>query len=163
MGLDFYSKSGFNYLANFIKMFVFFTKSMSFPGSCKRIFDQFPIFTCLMFPQVCTFCIFRSTTTEWPCFPPSHICCILLSCGPGKCEFDLETHSALCLQVLRVPLNDFQCLCPQSLLGDSGGVVNSLDFSPAVLKSLGCFCFRCILSSQWKAVTVNLRILRCQL
>ena len=41
------------------------------------------------------------------------------------------------------------------LLGDSGGVVNSLDFCPASLKSLGCFYFRCILSSQCKAVTVN--------
>ena len=49
------------------------------------------------------------------------------------------------------------------LLGDSGGVVNSLDFCPASLKSLGCFYFRCLLSSQWKAVTVNLRILHCQL
>ena len=26
-----------------------------------------------------------------------------------------------------------------SVLGDSGGVVNSLDFCPASLKSLGCF------------------------
>ena len=50
-----------------------------------------------------------------------------------------------------------------SLLGGSGGVVNSLDFCPASLKSLGCFYFRCVLSSQWKAVTVNLRILHCQL
>ena len=48
------------------------------------------------------------------------------------------------------------------ILGDSGGVVNSLDFCPASLKSLGCFYFRCVLSSQWKAVTVNLRILHCQ-
>ena len=40
------------------------------------------------------------------------------------------------------------------------GVVNSLDFCPASLKSLGCFYFRCVLSSQWKAVTVNLRILQ---
>ena len=87
MCLDFYNKSGLNCLASFIKMFVVFTKSMSFPGSCKRIFDRFPTFTCLMFPQVCTFCIFRSTITEWPCFSPSHICCILLSCGPGKSEF----------------------------------------------------------------------------
>ena len=49
------------------------------------------------------------------------------------------------------------------LLGNSGRVVNSLDFCPASLKSLGCFYFRCILSSQWKAVTVKLRILHCQL
>ena len=41
------------------------------------------------------------------------------------------------------------------LLGDSDGVVNSLDFCPASLKSLGCFYFRCVLSSQWKVVTVN--------
>ena len=47
-----------------------------------------------------------------------------------------------------------------SLLGDSGGVINSLDFCLASLKSLGCFYFWCVLSShsQWKAVTVNLRI-----
>ena len=50
----------------------------------------------------------------------------------------------------------------QSLLGNSGGVVNSLDFCPASLNSHGCFYFRCVLSSQWKAVTVNLRILHCQ-
>ena len=50
-----------------------------------------------------------------------------------------------------------------AVLGDSGGVVNSLDVCPASLKSLGCFYFRCVLSSHWKAVTVNLRILRCQL
>ena len=36
-----------------------------------------------------------------------------------------------------------------TLLGDSGGVVNSLDFCPASLKSLGCFYFRCALSSHW--------------
>ena len=50
-----------------------------------------------------------------------------------------------------------------SLLGGSGGVVNSLDFCLASLKSLGRFCFQCVLSSQWKAMTVNLQILRCQL
>ena len=49
------------------------------------------------------------------------------------------------------------------VLGDSGGVVNSLDLCLASLKSLGCFYFQCILVSQWKAVTVNLRILHCQL
>ena len=48
------------------------------------------------------------------------------------------------------------------LFGDSGGVVNSLDFCPASLKSLGCFYFRCVLFSQRKAVTVKLRILYCQ-
>ena len=42
-----------------------------------------------------------------------------------------------------------------SLFGDLGGVVHSLDFCLALLKSLGCFYFWCILSSQWKAVTVN--------
>ena len=34
----------------------------------------------------------------------------------------------------------------QGLLCDSGGAVNSLDFCPALLKSLGCFYFRCVLS-----------------
>ena len=29
------------------------------------------------------------------------------------------------------------------VLGDSGGVVSSLDLCPASLKSLGCFYFRC--------------------
>ena len=48
------------------------------------------------------------------------------------------------------------------LLGDSGRVVNSLDFCPTSLKSLGCFYFQCVLSSQWKVVTVNLQILHCQ-
>ena len=33
-----------------------------------------------------------------------------------------------------------------SLLRDSGGVVNSLDFCPASLKSLGCLYFQCVLS-----------------
>ena len=55
------------------------------------------------------------------------------------------------------------CVCVCVVLGDSGRVVHSLDFCPALLKSLGCFYFRCVLSSQWKAVTVNLRILHCQL
>ena len=39
-------------------------------------------------------------------------------------------------------VNQCQRLCPH-VLGDSGGVVNSLDFCPASLKSLGCFYFRC--------------------
>ena len=43
-----------------------------------------------------------------------------------------------------------------TLLGDSGGVINSLDFCPASFKSLGCFYFWCVPSSQWKALTVNL-------
>ena len=60
------------------------------------------------------------------------------------------------------------CVCEAEsnlswLLGGSGRVVNSLDFCLALLKSLGCFYFQCILSSQWKVVTVNLRILHCQL
>ena len=43
------------------------------------------------------------------------------------------------------------------------GLLTPLTFCPASLKSLVCFYFRCVLSSQWKAVTVNLRILHCQL
>ena len=54
-------------------------------------------------------------------------------------------------------------LCRLDILGGSDGVVNSLDFCLASLKSLGCLYFRCVLSSQWKVVTVNLRILHCQL
>ena len=49
------------------------------------------------------------------------------------------------------------------VLGGSGEVVNSPDFCSASLKFFGCFYFWCILSSQWKAVTVNLRILHCEL
>ena len=41
-----------------------------------------------------------------------------------------------------------------AVLGDSGGVLTPLTL--ALLKSPGCFYFRCVLSSQWKAVTVNL-------
>ena len=50
-----------------------------------------------------------------------------------------------------------------NLFGGSGGVVNSLDFYLALLKSLGHFYFWCLLSSQCKAVIVNLQSLRCQL
>ena len=49
------------------------------------------------------------------------------------------------------------------VLGDSGGVVNSLDVCLESLKSVGCFYFRHILSSQWKAVTVNLPTLKAYL
>ena len=45
------------------------------------------------------------------------------------------------------------------IMGDSGGVVNPLEFYPPSLKSLGHFYFSCVLFSQWKAVTVNLRSL----
>ena len=48
-------------------------------------------------------------------------------------------------------------------IGGSGGVVNSLDFDPASLKSLGRFYLRCVPSSNWKTVTVNLQSLHCQL
>ena len=51
----------------------------------------------------------------------------------------------------------------QMLLGGLGRVVNSLDLCLALLKSPGCFYFLCILSSQWKAVTVNLQILHFKL
>ena len=49
------------------------------------------------------------------------------------------------------------------VLGSSGRVVNSLDFYPSLLRSLGHSYFRCVLSSQWKAVTVNWQSLCCQL
>ena len=38
------------------------------------------------------------------------------------------------------------------------GLLTPLTFAPVSLKSLGCFYFRCVLSSQWKAVKVNLGI-----
>ena len=62
----------------------------------------------------------------------------------------------LCWKLLGNPQKCF-------LLGSSGRVVNSLDFYPTSLKSLGCFYFWCVLASQWKAVTVNLQSLHCQL
>ena len=51
------------------------------------------------------------------------------------------------------------------ILGCSGRVVWlwSFDFYPASLKSLGCFYFWWVLSSQWKAERVNLWSLQCQL
>ena len=42
------------------------------------------------------------------------------------------------------------------LLGESGGVVNSLDFHPASLKSLGQFYFKCLLSAVYWASQAGL-------
>ena len=56
----------------------------------------------------------------------------------------------------RVCVNEWMTEIEIILLGSSGGVVSSPDFCPASLKSLGCFYFQCVLSSQWKAVSVNL-------
>ena len=42
------------------------------------------------------------------------------------------------------------------ILGGSGGVVNSLDFCPASLKSLGCFYFWCISFSSQSVVKMLL-------
>ena len=76
----------------------------------------------------------------------------------------LVTRSYRSLQSARGRLTWGKQSCPKTvgkvsvswlLLGGSGGVVNSLDLCPASLKSLGCFYFRCLLSSQWKAVTVT--------
>ena len=72
-------------------------------------------------------------------------------------------HLDICPDLIEIQIvMRFNVLQP-CLLDDSGGVVNSLDFCPGSLTSLGCFYFRCVFSSQWKAVTVNLRILHCQL
>ena len=54
-------------------------------------------------------------------------------------------------------LGDILLAC---VLGGSGGAVNSLYFYLASLKSHGCFYLRCLLSSQWKVVTVNLQSLQ---
>ena len=59
------------------------------------------------------------------------------------------------LQTFYLSPHDTLAYGKASLFGNSSGVVHSLDFCLASLKSLGCFYFRCILSSQWKAVTVN--------
>ena len=64
---------------------------------------------------------------------------------------------------LSLPLHSSPFRGERGLLGGLSGVVNSLYLCPASLKSLGCFYFRCVLSSQWKAVTANFRILHCQL
>ena len=90
------------------------------------------------------------------------------SIGPNGIITTMPRQSTYSLSLsLCVSLSVCICLCLSVCLSvvlvDSGGVVNALDFCPASLKSLGCFYFRCVLSSQWKAVTVNLRILHCQL
>ena len=60
------------------------------------------------------------------------------------------------------------CEC-ESVLAAQAGLLTPLTFSKhrlsplAAFTSGGCFYFWCILSSQWKAVTVNLRSLQCQL
>ena len=90
---------------------------------------------------------------------------IIKSVPPCSCQLStlLFIGQTLCQWSCNVFVLLFVCLFIPSLLGDSGGVVNSLDFCLSSLKSLGCFYFRCIFSSQWKAVTVNLQILHCQL
>ena len=59
--------------------------------------------------------------------------------------------------------NPMSSLDQTGVLGGSGRVLNSLNFYQASFKSPGRFNFRCVLSSQWKAVTVNSRSLQCQL
>ena len=103
----------------------------------------------------------------------AYVCCLMLvsivvpvSSLVCLCSLVLVcTLVSVCSLVLvssLVPVSSLMPVCSVCVLGNSGGVVNSLDFCPASLKSLGCFYFRCVLSSQWKAVTVNLRILHCQ-
>ena len=43
------------------------------------------------------------------------------------------------------------------------GLLTPLTFARHCLSPLAAFAFQCVLSSQWKVVTVNLRILHCQL
>ena len=120
---------------------------------------------------------------EWVCGPPiptPHLT------DPARCQHLLPLKSYLSVHLYRKKAirgkNEAEHLCfnfhvsnishiissqtiskisTNNLLGSSGRVANSLDFCPASLKSLGCFYFRCILSSQWKVVTVNLQILHC--
>ena len=90
---------------------------------------------------------------------------IKVACFNGSCSVYTHAHN-YCFVLLIFQQNAdllFHPEKPAPLLGDSGGVVNSLVFCLASLKSLGCFYFRCALSSHLKAVTVNLRILHCQL
>ena len=98
------------------------------------------------------------------CFCCMHLhFCLFLYVLPvmavGQCR---GTCGSQALASLKQPLHRYGNTA-MDLLGGSGGVVNSFDFCPVSLKSLGCFYFGCVLSSQWKAVTVNLRILHCQL
>ena len=85
--------------------------------------------------------------------------CVLSSVNLGILHCQLERHFWSSVVIMCLAISNNWLLV---LLGDSGRVVNSLDFCLASLKSLGCFYFRCVLSSQWKAVTVHLRILHCQ-
>ena len=115
------------------------------------------------------FCQLQSTEAKQPSVQWSKtrwqkcaFCC-LQCCHPLSpfCTFSL----APCTDIVKDVLTAADTLSRQRLLlllGDSGGVVNSLEFCPASLKSLGCFYFWCVLSSQWKVVTVNLQILHCQ-
>ena len=91
----------------------------------------------------------------WTLKYPDEKSCLVLANGGLLQKAKEENIKRLLLHQVEVHLG--------SLLGGSGWVVNSLDFCLALLKSLGCFYFQCILSSQWKAVTVNLHILHCQL
>ena len=70
-----------------------------------------------------------------------------LICGESCCGLRVPVESCIIMSVYSEGRGSVSSLV---LLGDSGGVVNSLDFCPASLKSLGCFYFRCVLSSQWK-------------
>ena len=68
-----------------------------------------------------------------------------VSHGDGRCKAE----AYLVVGTVAWPnLYHMEISVERLLLGDSGGVVNSLDFCPASLKSLGCFYFWCVLSSQ---------------
>ena len=60
--------------------------------------------------------------------------------------FHVDLYHPLPLSFYCFGFDTYYSLNCDPLLGGSGGVVNSLDFCPASLKSLGCFCFRCVLS-----------------
>ena len=134
---------------------------------CFRLWNHFPQFFCLFLfsLNLCNFlCVswaacFYQVLPKCSCFPEMFFVLLKVCCwciGPLPLVFSMQWTG--CLTNFNL-----QSETEWGLLGDSGGVVNSLDFCPASLKSLGCFYFRCVLSSQWKAVTVNLRILHCQL
>ena len=103
-------------------------------------------------------CISREHNSElFVCVEYSPVCQILYISVLCVC---VEYSSDLCAgrvirQTFALDISNF-CIsilytsgfCTGSLLGDSGGVVNSFEFCPASLKSLGCFYFRCVLSSQ---------------
>ena len=87
----------------------------------------------------CSFCV-------WDSFVFTSIC--------SACQIQLVRVMLICVN---------SCSFSVKILGGSSRVVNSLDFYPASLKSLAVFTSSAYFLHQWKAVTINLQGLQCQL